>query len=327
MDLLSEFFQAWWIDGFLVFVFAYHAIDGFEKGFIRAGLDTAGFALAFLSALLLYRFPAGFVSDAFGFPYFFASALSFFLVWSLADFLWPQATKRLVRRLAPSWKLPKTEKVLGVLPGLGNAALISAILLSVLLAFPVPDRVRAQVSDSPLASLLAGAAASVDNAIRPLLGRYGAEGISLITVSPEATAALELNFTVHDSRLDPASEQELFEAANRERRAAGLRELEWSNQLRDVARLHSDDMFRRGYFGHIDPDGLTPADRTERLGVPYGLVGENLALSPSASLAHRGLMGSPGHRANILKSEFRKLGVGAVDGGVYGKMFTQMFSD
>jgi len=45
------------------------------------------------------------------------------------------------------------------------------------------------------------------------------------------------------------------------------------------------------------------------------------------STAHNGLMNSEGHRANILEPEFRKIGIGVIDNGVYGKMFVQVFTD
>ncbi len=57
-------------------------------------------------------------------------------------------------------------------------------------------------------------------------------------------------------------------------------------------------------FSH---DGWETAFR----GSPYGWTGENLALGYQEPRAvHGQLMNSPGHRANILKREFRAVGVG-----------------
>ena len=56
-------------------------------------------------------------------------------------------------------------------------------------------------------------------------------------------------------------------------------------------------------------------------------AGENLALAPTTEFAHEGLMNSPGHRANILNGQFRRVGIGVLDGGIYGKMFVQEFTD
>jgi uncharacterized protein YkwD len=61
--------------------------------------------------------------------------------------------------------------------------------------------------------------------------------------------------------------------------------------------------------------------------INYSAAGENLALAPTTEFAHDGLMNSPGHRANILNGQFRRVGIGVMDGGIYGKMFVQEFTN
>jgi uncharacterized protein YkwD len=95
--------------------------------------------------------------------------------------------------------------------------------------------------------------------------------------------------------------------------------------MTEVARRHSVDMFARGYFSHVTPEGRSPFDRMNESGVAYRTAGENLALAPTLTIAHTGLMNSPGHRANILRPEFGRLGIGIVDGGARGLMVTQNF--
>jgi uncharacterized protein YkwD len=86
-------------------------------------------------------------------------------------------------------------------------------------------------------------------------------------------------------------------------------------------------MFARGYFSHISPEGKSPFDRMKAGGVSFGSAGENLALAPTLELAHQGLMNSPGHRANILSPKYKTVGIGIINGGPYGLMVTQDFSD
>jgi uncharacterized protein YkwD len=62
-----------------------------------------------------------------------------------------------------------------------------------------------------------------------------------------------------------------------------------------------------------------------KAGVKFRTAGENLALAPTLQLAHTGLMNSPGHRANILRPEFGRLGIGIMDGGYHGIMVSQEF--
>jgi uncharacterized protein YkwD len=66
-------------------------------------------------------------------------------------------------------------------------------------------------------------------------------------------------------------------------------------------------------------------DRLEAVEIPYSLAGENLALAATTTQVHDGLMGSPGHRENILRPEFRRAGVAVVDGPL-GLMTVQVFT-
>jgi uncharacterized protein YkwD len=86
-------------------------------------------------------------------------------------------------------------------------------------------------------------------------------------------------------------------------------------------------MFVRGYFGHITPDGISPFDRLLAAHIDFLVAGENIALAPTLTIAHEGLMNSPGHRANILDTQYGRIGIGIVDGGKYGIMITQMFKN
>ncbi|MBA3723897.1 MAG: hypothetical protein H0W89_03300 [Candidatus Levybacteria bacterium] len=119
----------------------------------------------------------------------------------------------------------------------------------------------------------------------------------------------------------------MFRLVNTERAKAGLNLVSFDNSLRDVAREHSDDMFSRGYFSHQSLEGLSPFDRMEDAGIDFAYAGENLALAPSTPLAMQGLMNSRGHRDNILSPNFNKIGIGVIDGGIYGKMYSQEFSN
>lgn len=60
-------------------------------------------------------------------------------------------------------------------------------------------------------------------------------------------------------------------------------------------------------------------------GINYVQAGENIAGNQDVQKAHDALMNSPGHRKNILSSDFTHIGIGIKKGGPYGYMFTQMF--
>jgi uncharacterized protein YkwD len=86
-------------------------------------------------------------------------------------------------------------------------------------------------------------------------------------------------------------------------------------------------MLARGYFSHYSPEGKTALDRLRAQRIAFLIAGENLALAPTVTVAHTGLMHSPGHRANILRPQFGKVGIGILDAGRHGIMVTQNFSN
>lgn len=117
---------------------------------------------------------------------------------------------------------------------------------------------------------------------------------------------------------------------NDERVANSVAPLAHDYGLRAVARAHSQDMIRRDFFAHTNPDGLSPFDRMSAADIGYASAGENIAwnrgYSDPGPTAVTGWMNSTGHRNNILNGGFTHAGLGAArseyDGAWY---FTQLF--
>ena len=121
------------------------------------------------------------------------------------------------------------------------------------------------------------------------------------------------------------AEQQMLNLVNQERTGRGLRSLQADLELTRLARLKSQDMINLNYFAHQSPTYGSPFDMMRAAGVTYRTAGENLAGAASVERAHTALMNSPGHRANILNPNYTHIGIGAITGGRYGMMFTQMF--
>ena len=122
-----------------------------------------------------------------------------------------------------------------------------------------------------------------------------------------------------------ADEMQMWQLVNEERQKAGLQALQIHEGLIGLARLKSEDMINLGYFSHQSPTYGSPFEMITGAGITYYTAGENIAGAPTVDRAHQALMNSPGHRANILNASFTHVGIGIVDGGPYGKMYTQMF--
>ena len=150
-------------------------------------------------------------------------------------------------------------------------------------------------------------------------------------------------------------EDRTHQLINLERVKRGLSPLEHIENIRLIARSHSEDMAERNYFSHDTPEGLDPTDRGRNAGyncrkdygayISFGLA-ENIyqgglislttfingvashdwfTLEEIAAGAVESWMNSRGHRENILDSSYDRTGIGvaiAEDGKVY---FTQNF--
>jgi uncharacterized protein YkwD len=106
--------------------------------------------------------------------------------------------------------------------------------------------------------------------------------------------------------------QSLLRLINASREQAGLPSLVDHAVLGQVAEAHSREMVENRFVGHTSPATGTAAARVERAGIRSGLVLENIGRGYSAAEIHRGLLESPGHRANILNPDVSHVGVGVV---------------
>jgi uncharacterized protein YkwD len=122
---------------------------------------------------------------------------------------------------------------------------------------------------------------------------------------------------------DGSTEGQVLALVNAERAAAGCGALSADGGLASVARAHSEDMRDRGYFDHVNLDGLDPFDRADRAGV--SARAENIAWGQrDAAEVMESWMTSAGHRANILNCSLTRLGVGVAQGSG-GPWWTQLF--
>lgn len=102
----------------------------------------------------------------------------------------------------------------------------------------------------------------------------------------------------------------VLQLINVERAKRGLTKLIMDNKLFNAAHAHAVDMSRRKYFSHTSPNGVGMTSRLRKAGVTYTTAGENIARGhDSAKSVVSGWMNSPGHRRNILRKTYRKVGI------------------
>lgn len=141
------------------------------------------------------------------------------------------------------------------------------------------------------------------------------------------TATLPLPYRVPTAQASWQLEVTTLHLVNRERVAAGSAPLMPHAGIRTAARAHGKEMFAFGYLSHRSLDGRWPDQRVKGLGVRVSIVGENLAYAKDVRQAHEVLVASLPHRKNMLSPRYRLIGIAVLDGGPFGVIVVQNFSD
>lgn len=321
-----------WVDGIILVVALVYVIQGLFLGFVQSIIDFFGFVFSFIAGLKFYGVVASFLTKFIAMPSGFSKALGFLIAAVISELIISLILKTIINAaFGNSPKVPafvkKTNSVLGIIPSLASALVLLSFILSLIISFPFSPFLKNSISSSKIGSILVQKTQGFENDIQKVFGGALNETLNFLTVEPQDNAIVKLQFQTNNLTTDEVSERKMITMVNQERVSRGLSSLDLDTNLRDVGRNHCIDMFQRGYFSHYTPEGLSPFDRMAQFNISFTYAGENLAFSPSVELAMQGLMQSPGHRANILSSNFGKIGIGVIDGGIYGEMFCQEFSD
>jgi uncharacterized protein YkwD len=313
------------IDVLLLLIVVLAMWAGWAKGFILGITDLfvwlgsllVGFVFYQDAGRLLFKFfPA---LGIWGFP------LGFLLTVILSRIIFSFIVNRFVQHTTPDAHLSPVNKAMGVIPGLITGSIYAAIVAALLLSVPMWNGLAKEARESKIANQLGVQVAWLDEKFSPIFGEAAQQTMNRLVVKPETDETVKLHYTVKDPKVRPDLEAMMLELVNKERTQRGLPPVKADPEMTRVARKHSADMFARGYFSHYTPEKKDPFDRMRTANVKFLTAGENLALGRTLKICHEGLMNSPGHKANILNPSFGRLGIGIMDGGIYGLMISQEF--
>lgn len=332
-------FSGNWVDLIILIVTAFLAVDGLRLGLVRGLLGLGSLVFSFASSLRFYSFFGQILIANFSLPRGIANTLGFLLAGIITQTLFTYLTAFIYAQYQPRKnKNPETfsprfshrlNSFLGIIPAALESLIYIAFILSLLVSLPVQGNIKKAVLSSRIGSSLIASTSETEKQLNSIFGPAISDTLNFITINPDISKAerVDLKFAQKEVTVDEAAEKTMFALINSERSKVGLRPLLLSASLTSLARSYGKDMFARGYFSHYNPEGHSPFDRMHAAGITFVAAGENLALAPNVQIAHQGLMNSPGHRANILSPDFGRVGIGAIDGGIYGEIFVQEFTN
>ncbi len=300
-------------------------VASMKRGLIISSFDLLSWLGSFIIAFLTYSTVSSFI-EKYLFLGIWTVPLTFVFIITISRLIFDSISYQLLLILPRRLQSNLLNSILGIIPGIINGLVWAAIFSSLLFFVPYSTKVSTEIQESKLAQALIARVYWLQDKLYPVFNDALNHHMQ---TNPKLSKAetFELPYTVKHPKIRPDLEAQMLVLVNQERTERGLKALAADPEMTRLARKHAADMFARGYFSHISPEGANPFDRMRKENVAFKAAGENLALAQTLQIAHTGLMNSPGHRANILSPRFGRVGIGILDGGIYGFMITQNFRD
>ena len=315
-----------WVDFVLIVVILLAIWAGWAQGFIHGILNLLTWAGSFVLGYHFHPHLANFLASFFTLGVWLLP-LAFIIMVVFTRLILGWLAGFIYRAIPETTNHNRANKFFGMIPGAINGWICAIVLSALLLALPFKHGINNATRESRYATQFAMQSEWANRKLAPVFNDAVRQTLNNLTVKPGSKEKVELSFSYDKAIPRPTLEMRMLEMVNVERQKAGLKPLLPDPELTPVARAHSNDMFKRGYFAHETPEGKSPFDRMKAANVRFLNAGENLALAQTLEIAHNGLMNSPGHRANILNPGFNRVGIGVLDGGFYGLMISQEFRD
>ena len=109
------------------------------------------------------------------------------------------------------------------------------------------------------------------------------------------------------------AEKRILEELNHERVKNGLGPLAWNEQAAAAARAHSRLLASNANLSHQFPGEASLPERLGATGARFTVAAENVARTEWLEDVHPALMGSSGHRANMLSPRYNAVGIGVME--------------
>jgi len=314
----------------VIFYLSVHFAGGAKKGFLSILIALFGLVFSLVLSFFTYSYSAGFFVGNFAIDAAYANVLGFFANIFIFKIIIIVLIYRSLPKTLARIKNSLLNKAIGGFISLAYGLIVVFLIFSITLSFSLPNLINDELYASTTGNFIASDPLKLNNSFKGIFGnvlKTTMDKLDFLTVETGGEEQIDLDFETSEVKFDEQMEIDMLEMVNRERSSRGFSELIVDKKARDAARKHGVDMFEKGYFAHTNLEGKSSADRMEDGGVEFSMAGENLAFSKDLLSAHTGLMESSGHRANILNPFFHRVGIGVVDGGIYGIIFVQNFAD
>jgi uncharacterized protein YkwD len=320
-------FQGNYIDLIILVILTFFIAEGIRVGLWPMLADFFSLLFALLVGLVVYPYVSDLIKSSFSITHSFSNVLGFLFASVIAGAFFNYLISLVVHKIPMSLWKNRWNHFVAIIPAFFEALVLISFATTLVIGIPISPKIKSDISDSRIGEVVLRNTSVFSSKVNDVFGGAIEDSLSYLTVHPQSDEIIPIATKVQTLTTDSESETEMFNVTNEERRKHGIGSLSWDDDLSKVGREYGIDMWQRKFFGHYSPEGENVGDRLRNMDIDFTYAGENLALAPGVTIAHVGLMNSEGHRENILDKNYKKLGIGCVDNGVYGKIFVQVFSD
>src|SRR5690242_11440818 len=128
-----------------------------------------------------------------------------------------------------------------------------------------------------------------------------------------AVILLASTSALHAAQSMSPAEKRILEELNHERVKNGLKPLEWNEQAAAAARAHTRLLVENANLSHQFPGEASLPKRLGATGARFTVAAENVARTEWIEDVHPALMGSSGHRDNMLSPRYNAVGIGVTE--------------
>ena len=300
---------------------------GFRRGAIREITDLIILTISFIVALYIYNGLSSFLVSVMPIAESFVRAGTFFVIWFVFELLTYILAFYIFSYIPDKiWK-SIWNKCLGIVAGVVKGFMVASLIIITMLILPFGKDVTTTVKESQIGKIVQKYTPDIERRLESIFSDVNSTISKFLTIESGSKERISLGYKYKTPLVDTVSATRMLFLINNERKTAGVPELTQDDKLTSVATSYAKDMLENGYLSHYNLDGKSPFDRMKAADISVFYEGENLAIASDVDIAMDGLMNYTGHKANVLSSDFKKIGVSVYDAGINGKIFVQEFTD
>jgi len=228
-----------WVDLAILIIVLIFAIQGQKRGFFTQILDILGFLFSLVLALILYPQAAELFIRFFNIPKIAANPIGFLSIWIISEAIFFSLLSIFVGKIIHLLSNTSINRYLGFIPAVANGLLFTAFILLFVVSLPIRPDIKKDVFDSKIGSNLVEKAQVLETPLSGVFGPIAKQTLTFLTVNPQETGSVSLEFTQKQLTIDRVSEQKMFELVNQERVKLGFDPLIWDENLAEIGRSHS----------------------------------------------------------------------------------------